>query len=53
MSVNNLYINPRNVLISKGDVGKSRPPPYDLPQDFAYGKQEKKDREGAKERNNN
>lgn len=39
-----------NPLLSKDDVGKSKPCSYALPQDgFAYGRPEKKDSEGAKE----
>ncbi|CAI2376812.1 unnamed protein product [Moneuplotes crassus] len=39
-----------NPLLSKDDVGKSKPCSYQLPQDgFAYGRPEKKDSEGAKE----
>lgn len=50
MSVNNQYLNAQNVLISKDDVGKSKPAPYKLPDSsFAYGKQEAKDGYGAKE----
>lgn len=48
----NKYLNQQNVLISKDDIGKSRPPPYKLENpDFAYGKQDIKDREGVKESN--
>lgn len=50
MSVNNQFLNARNVLISKDDVGRGKPAPYQLPgPDFAYGKQDSKDRYGVKE----
>ena len=39
-----------NILLARDDLGKSRPPPYQLPnQGFTYGKSGDHDAEGARE----
>jgi hypothetical protein len=43
-------INKNNTLLLKADIGKQKPITYSLPDSHhAYGKEYKKDKEGAKE----